>query len=92
MQISTDLTMYTRRGYEDKMMNKDELVWNARISKRVLKGNLIFILDGFDILGNLSNVQRSINAQGRTESYYNVIPRYVMLHAIYRLNLKPKKK
>lgn len=57
-----------------------------------MHGNIIFILDGFDILGNLSNVRRTPNAQGRTETYYNVIPRYAMLHAVYRLNIQPKKK
>jgi len=92
MQLSTDLTEYSRRGYEDNSMNTNELVWNARLSKRVLHNNLTFMVDGFDILGNLSNVRRTINAQGRTESYYNVIPSYVMLHAIYRLNIQPKNK
>jgi len=91
MQFSTDLTEYSRRGYEDHSMNTNELVWNARLSKRI-GGNISIMLDGFDILGNLSNVRRTINAQGRTESYYNVIPSYVMLHAIYRLNIQPKKK
>ena len=89
MQLSTDLTVYSRRGYEDNAMNTDDIVWNARLSKRVMKGNLTFI---FDILGNLSSITRSINAQGRTETYRNVIPSYVMLHAIYRLNIKPKKR
>jgi hypothetical protein len=92
MQLNTDLTMYSRRGYEDSSMNSNELVWNARLAKRLLKGNLTFALDAFDILGNLTNVQRTLNAQGRTETYYNVIPRYAMLHIIYRLNIRPKKK
>jgi hypothetical protein len=92
VQIATDLTMYSRRGYQDSSMNTNELVWNGRISKSVMHGNLTFILDGFDILGNLSNVRRTLNAQGRTETYYNVIPRYAMLHAVYRLNIQPKKK
>ena len=92
LQLSTDITQYSRRGYEDPEMNKDELVWNARLSKSCMKGNLTFMLDGFDILGNLSNVRRTLNAQGRTESYYNVIPRYAMLHVIYKLNIQPKKK
>jgi len=92
MQFSTDITEYSRRGYEASEMNTNELVWNARLSKRVMHGNLTFMLDGFDILGNLSNVRRTMNVQGRTETYYNVIPRYVMLHALYRLNLKPSKK
>ena len=73
-------------------MNSDELVWNARLSKRFMHGNLVCILDGFDILGQLSNVRRTVNAQGRVESYYNVTPRYAMLHLICRFNKQPKNK
>ena len=38
-----------------------------------------------------SNVTRTINAQSRTESYTNTLPRYALLHVIWRLNKKPKK-
>ena len=73
-------------------MNTNELVWNARLTKRLLRGNLLLQLDGFDLLGNLSNVRRSINAQGKTETFYNVIPSYCLLHVVWRLNVQPKKK
>ena len=33
-----------------------------------------------DLLHQLSNTQYSVNAQGRTETWYRVIPTYVMLH------------
>jgi len=92
MQLSTDLTMYSRRGYSDETMNTNELVWNARLSKRLMHGNLLLQLDGFDLLGNLSNVRRTINAQGKTETFYNVIPSYCLLHIVWRLNKQPKKK
>jgi hypothetical protein len=91
LQLSTDLTMFSRRGYELNSMNTNDLVWNARLSRTFLNGNLTCFVDGFDILGNLSNIYRSVNAQGRTETRYNVVPRYVMLHVIYRLNVQPKK-
>lgn len=91
MQLSTDLTMYSRRGYSDPSMNTNELVWNARISKRIPRCNLTILFDGFDILGNLSNVRRYINAQGRSETFYNVIPSYGLLHIIWRFNKKPQK-
>jgi hypothetical protein len=91
-QFTTDLTMFSRRGYELNSMNTNDLVWNARLSRTFLKGNLTCFVDGFDILGNLSNIYRSVNAQGRTETRYNVVPRYIMLHVIYRLNVQPKKK
>lgn len=47
------------------------------------------MVDGFDILGQLSNVTRTMNAQGITETYSNVIPRYLVLHATYRFNIMP---
>lgn len=82
-RLSTDITMYSRRGYSDESMNTNDLIWNARLTKRIMKGRLLLMADGFDILGNLSNIRRTINAQGRTETYYNVISNYVMFHIQY---------
>ncbi|MCM1312324.1 MAG: hypothetical protein NC206_02515 [Bacteroides sp.] len=86
MQIATDLSFYTRRGYNYSEMNTNDLVWNARLTKSVLHGRIVFMLDTFDILGQLSNITYSINAQGRTETWTNSIPRYVMLHAMVKFN------
>ncbi len=92
LQLATDLTMFSRRGYEGSSMNTDNLIWNARLSYTMLKGRLTWMLDGFDLLGQLDNVTRVVNAQGRTETYTNVLPRYAMLHVVYRFNKQPKKK
>lgn len=91
-QLSTDATMYSRRGYSDSEMNSDNLVWNIRVAKRFMKGRLNLMLDGFDVLNNLSNINRRINAQGHAETWYMSIPRYAMLHAVYRFNKSPKKR
>lgn len=56
LQFSSDLTMFTRRGYESTSMNRDDLVWNARLSKSLWKNQLTLMVDAWDILGNLSNV------------------------------------
>ena len=92
LDLSTDLSLYTRTGYADEALNTNDLVWNARLTRPFLKGRLLMIFDGFDILGQLSNVTRVINAQGRTETYTNVMPRYALLHIVYRLNKKPRQK
>ena len=92
ISVTTDLMMHSRRGYSDSRLNTNDLVWNARVAKSILQGNLTFALDGFDILGQLSNVRLTMNSQGRTEARYNTLPRYAMLHVIYRLNIQPKKK
>ena len=92
LDLSTDITLYSRTGYADDAFNTNDLVWNARLSRPFFKGKLLVLFDGFDILGQLSNVTRTLNAQGRTETYTNVKPRYALLHVVYRLNKQPKKK
>lgn len=91
VQLATDITVYSRRGYEDPAMNRDDVVWNLRLSKNILRPNLTFVLDGFDVLRQLSSTTRSINTQGRTETWLNTIPSYLMAHVIYRLHIKPKR-
>ena len=91
-QFSTELTMFTRRGYESSTMNRDDLVWNARLSKGFLKNRLHLMLDAWDILAGLSNVNAGIDSRSRWEYYTNVIPRYVMLRLVYRFDKQPKKK
>lgn len=90
-QVSTDLTLYSRRGYANPSANTNDLVWNARLSKRLIHGNLVLMLDGFDLLRQLSNVSQTMNAQGRVEVWRNVLPSYLLFHILYRLNIKPKK-
>ena len=84
--------MYSRRGYGSSELNTDNLIWNARLSYTMLKGRLTWMLDGFDLLGQIDNVTRVVNAQGRIETYTNVLPRYTLLHVVYRFNKQPKKK
>lgn len=88
--LTTDFTIYSRRGYDDQSLNTNNFVWNIRVERSVLNGNLTFALDGFDLLHDLSKVTRTVNAQGRTESYTNVISAYFMAHVVYHLNLQPK--
>ena len=88
MSISTDLSQNSRRGYTDESMNRDELLWNAQISQNFLKGNAATIsLQFYDILRNQSNISRVISAAMRSDTEYNSIYSYCMLHFIYRLNL-----
>lgn len=91
-QIATDINLYSRRGYNDNTLNTTNWVWNTSVAKTILKGNLTFRLNAVDILKQISNVQHTVNAQGRTETWVNSQPRYVMLHVVYRFNVMPKKK
>lgn len=91
-QIGTDMTLYCRRGYSDATLNTTDWVWNASLSKSLLDGKLSLKLDAVDILGQISNVQHTVNAQGRTETWTNAVRNYAMLHVTYRFHILPKKK
>lgn len=90
--FASDIKMFSRRGYGDQFMNTNSLVWNASVAHSFLNDKMIMRLEGFDLLQQLSSVQYFLNGQGKTETWHNTIPGYVMLHLIYRLNFNPKKK
>lgn len=92
LQLATDMKMFSRRGYSDSAMNTNDLVWNASLSRSFMKGQLTARLEGFDILGQLSNTAFTVNAQGRTEKWRNSLSSYAMLHLIYKFSLMPKKR
>jgi len=92
MELSSDLKMYSRRGYNDRSANTDDLVWNARLSKRIPKLSLTLAVDGFDLLHQLSNRTVALNSQGRVETWRNTLPSYFFFHIVYKLNVKPRHK
>lgn len=89
--ITTDFTIYMRRGYNDQALNTNNYVWNARLSYSIPKAHLLFMVDGWDLLHDIKNVSYTVNAQGRTETYTTILPRYVMLHVQWNFNKQPKK-
>lgn len=87
LSISTDMSMNSRRGYSDKSMNTNELLWNAQLSQSFLKGKAATIsIQFYDILHRQSNVSRSITAQMSMDTRTNAINSYFMVHFIYRFN------
>lgn len=86
ISIGTDITMYSRRGYNSSMMNTNDLIWNALLSRSFLKEKITLKLQAFDILHQLSNKRYNVDAQGRTETWFNSIPSYVIFSIGYRFN------
>ena len=87
-EISTNLHENSRRGYNDPSSNTNELIWNGQISKTFLKSKtLVVALNFYDLLGQQSNYERWVNANGRSDTRYNSINSYAMLHVRYRLNM-----
>ena len=86
--LTTNMNMQSRRGYSDESMNTNELIWNAQISQSFLRGNALTVsLQLYDILHQQSTVSRTLSAMMRSDTEYNAITSYGMLHVIYRLNL-----
>ena len=87
-EISMNLRERSRRGYNDSSMNTNELLWNGQISKPFFKNkSLIVALNFYDLLGQQSNYERWVNATGRSDTQYNSVNSYAMLHVRYRLNM-----
>lgn len=91
VQFRTNLDMIARRGYQEAAMNTTQWLWNASVTKSILNGNLIFKIIAVDILGQIDPVRLTVNAQGRTEAWYNTLPRYGMLTVTWRFNRTPSK-
>ena len=86
--LTTNLNMQSRRGYADESMNTNELIWNAQISQSFLKGKPLTIsLQLYDILHQQSTISSQLTASMRSDTEYNAVTSYGMLHVIYRLNL-----
>ena len=87
-ELSSNLHERSRRGYNDPSMNTNELIWNGQLSKSFLKNkSLIVALNFYDLLGQQSNYERWVNATGRSDTQYNSVNSYAMLHVRYRLNM-----
>ena len=87
-QLSTSMNMNSRRGYNDASMNTNELISNAQVSQSFLRGNALTLsLQFYDILHRQSTFSRTVDAMRRSDTEYNAITNYAMLHVIYRLNI-----
>lgn len=90
--FGSDCSLYARRGYQESMMNTTEWVWNAHLHCSLLKGTLLAKITGFDLLHQLSNTKYEMNEQGRTEIWYNSLPRYVMFSLAWKFNATHRKR
>ena len=92
IQLATDFSINSHRGYSDSSMNTDEVLWNLSLSRSILKEKLLLRLWANDLLAQRSNFTYTVNAQGRIETWSNSIGRYIMLSLQWKFNKNPKKK
>ena len=86
--LTTDIHMFSKRGYSDATLNTNEMIWNAQLSQSFLRGKkLTVMLQWYDILHEQTNFTRTVSANGWTDREVNAITSYAMIHVSYRLNL-----
>lgn len=91
-ELSTDLEMFSRRGYYEATMNDDHLIWNLSLARTFLKDkSLRLSVEGYDILRQKKVTHRMFNEQGFSEVWYNAIPRYFLLRLAWKFHKNPKK-
>lgn len=88
MKFETSLNLRRRTRYADATMNGNEWTWNASLEKSILSGNLTFRLQAVDILKSVKPTSVYIYSSGRSETWRQATPQYVMLTVNYRLNMK----
>lgn len=67
--------------------NDNELIWNAQISKNFLKNNAATLrFKIYDILKQQTNLSRSISETQMSDTEYNTLGSYFMVHFVYRFN------
>jgi len=88
MSLYTAIHQNSHRGYSDNAMNNKELIWNMQLNQSFLKRKALTLsIQWFDILAQQRSLSRRINANRRTDTRYNSINSYGMLHIIYKINM-----
>lgn len=84
--LSTDVKYRLKDGYSGDF-NNSEVIWNAQVSKTIFKNNAGTIrFKIYDILQQQSNLSRNINETMMSDTEYNTLGSYFMVHFVYRFN------
>ena len=83
VKLKTEFNVSSRYGYSDRGMNKTTCLWNLNVEKTINR-SFTFTLRAYDILQQNRGITSEINAQGRTETYKQMLPGHIMLGVIWR--------
>ena len=84
--VSTDINCRFKNGYTGGL-NNNEVIWNAQLSKNIFKNSAGTVrVKMYDILRQQSNLSRSISDTQVSDTEYNTLGSYFMVHFVYRFN------
>lgn len=92
LDLSTDIRMYSHRGYADSSLCTDNLLWNAQIARTFFNGRLLASAKAFDLLHQISSTHTTFNSQARIETWCLSLPPYFMFSVQYKFNKNPGRK
>lgn len=88
--LYSSFRLASRYGLNDASLNDTRIVWDASLSRTIK--SLTLVLKGSDLLGRNRFTTVDVNAQGRTETFSNTLPRYVLCSLIWSFNKTGKKR
>lgn len=83
IDFRTDLSYQYFNGYTSKN-DKPYLLWNAGVSRSLIRNKLIFKISAQDILNQNKNIQRSVTDFYIQETRYNIIRQYFIVTMTYK--------
>ncbi len=84
--LNTDLNYDATSGYS-KGYDTRTWMWNASVSYQFLRDKAATVtVRAYDLLGQKSNIRRSVTANDITDTRYNSLTRYVMVSVSYKFN------
>ena len=90
ISFATNLRLTSRYGFSDASLNDTRLLWNASLSRTIRAFTLT--IKGHDLMGRGRYTYANVNSQGRTETFSNVLPRYILFSLTWKFNKVGKKK
>ena len=92
LDFKTGVDVVKRDGYSNDELNKVSFIWDANVSKSILKGKVVLKLSAIDILHQYKSLAYVTNERGIRETHAVSLPAYVLFSTSYRFNKSPVKK
>jgi len=89
-ELGTDFNFEMRQKTEEFTENSNFTIWNATLTKRIIKNQLEFKIGIYDILNQNKGYQRNLSSYSFTESYYNTLKRFWLFKITWNISKNGK--
>jgi len=89
-ELGSDLNFELRQKTEEFTGNSNFTIWNATLTKRIIKNQLEFKIGIYDILNQNKGYQRNLSSYSFTESYYNTLKRFWLFKITWNISKNGK--